>query len=66
MDQETAYKVLMAFAGGPRLESWMQKQLDGQWDVMVKTPSHGLRTLATREQARALWRQLKAEGVIAA
>jgi hypothetical protein len=66
VDQETAYKVLMSFASGPRLESWMQKVLDGSWEVSVKTPTHGIKHLATREAARALWRQLQAEGVIAA
>jgi hypothetical protein len=61
MDQETAYKVLMRFATGPRLQAWMQKTLDGGWDVTVKTPTRGLRTLSTLEQAFALGRQLKSD-----
>jgi hypothetical protein len=61
MDQETAYKVLMRFASGPKLQAWMQKTVDGSWDVTVKTPTRGLKTLSTLEQAFALGRQLKSD-----
>jgi hypothetical protein len=51
----------MRFATGPRLQAWMQKTIDGGWDVTVKTPHWGLRTLSTFEQAVTLGRRLKAE-----
>jgi len=62
MDQDTAYRMMMGFAGRLRVKAMMQKTIEGDWDVTVKTPGHTLRHLGDRDAGRAFYRQLQAEG----
>lgn len=65
MTQDVAYTVMMSLTNQARLRNHMQRTVAGEWDVVVDDPKVKPRTLHTREEARAFWRQLQREGVIA-
>lgn len=60
MDLDTAYHVMMGFAGRLRLPAAMQKTGENTWTVHVQPPGQPEIVIADIEAGRAMWVKLAA------
>lgn len=64
MDLDTAYRVMMGFAGRLRLPAAMSKVAENTWTVSVQPPGQPEIVITDVESGRTLYRQLATNSLV--